>query len=99
MGLLGFCTPTLLTSLNQIIGVLNPKTPHQSQSDYWGTAPQTSSPVSMGLLWCCTPKLITSLSNLIIRLNTIIGLLYLNHHHQSQSAYSRDSSQNYYSYS
>src|SRR5207253_918981 len=43
MGLLGCCTPNLLTSLNRIIGVLHPKPPHQSQWDYWGTAPQTSS--------------------------------------------------------
>src|SRR5437870_11250127 len=61
MGLLGDCTPKLLTSLNGIIGVLHPKPPHQSQSNYWGTAPQTSSPVSMGLLGCCTPNLLNSL--------------------------------------
>src|SRR5437870_5764473 len=61
MGLLGDCTPKLLTSLNGIIGVLHPKPPHQSKWDYWGAAPQTSSPVSMGLLGCCTPNLLNSL--------------------------------------
>src|SRR5438128_5657535 len=96
MGLLGCCTPNLLTSLNGIIGVLYPKTPHQSQSDYWGTtpqtsalvyqwdywgaAPQTSSPVSMGLLGCCTPNLLTSL-------NQIIGVLHPKPPHQSQLNY------------
>src|SRR5437773_1783866 len=100
MGILGCCTPNLLTSLNGIIrvlhpkpfsilpigclgcstlnrftnpngiiAVLNPKPPHQSQWDYWGAAPQTSSPVSMGILGCCTPNLLTSL-------NGIIGVLY-----------------------
>src|SRR5207244_1600647 len=43
MGLLGCCTPNLLTSLNGIIGVLHPNPPHQSQWDYWGAVPQTSS--------------------------------------------------------
>src|SRR3989442_525143 len=80
MGLLGCCTPTLLTSLNGIIGVLHPKTPHQSEWDYWGTAPQISSPVSMGLLGCCTPKLLTSL-------NGIIGVLHPKPPHQSQWDY------------
>src|SRR5213592_2743312 len=77
MGLLGCCTPNLLTSLNGIIGVLYPKTPHQSKWDYWGAVPQTSSlvyqwdywgavpqnssPVSMGLLGCCTPNLLNTL--------------------------------------
>src|SRR2546425_8583453 len=96
MGLLGCCTPNLLSSLNQIIGVLHPKPPHQSQWDYWcaapqtsslvyqwddwGAAPQTSSPVSMGLLACCTPNLLTSL-------NGIIGVLYPKPPHQSQWDY------------
>src|SRR5207253_1337060 len=89
MGLLAYCTPNLLTSfsnlqtsLNRIIAVIHSKT-YQSQSDYWGTAPQTSSlvyqwddwgaapqtssPVSMGILGCCTPKLLTSFSNQIGR--------------------------------
>src|SRR5437870_3342052 len=77
MGLLGCCTTnphtslnmgigvcyikTLLSSIYVIIGVLHPKPPHQSQWDYWGAAPQSSSPVSMGLLGCCTPNLLTSL--------------------------------------
>src|SRR2546430_3567250 len=69
MGLLACCPPNLLTSLNGIIGVLHPKPPHQSQWEYWGAAPQTSSPVSMGLLACSTPNLLTSL-------NGIIGVLY-----------------------
>src|SRR5437870_9776775 len=92
MGLLGCCTQNLLTSLNEIIGVLHPKPPHQSQSDYWGAAPQTSSPVSirllgyctpnlltslpMGLLACCTPKLLTSFSNLLTSLNRIIAVIH-----------------------
>src|SRR5437870_1477351 len=79
MGLLGCCTPNLLTSLNGIIGVLHPKPPHQSQWDYWGTAPQTSSPDSMGLLGCCTPKLLTSL-------NRIIAVIHYTPY-QSQSDY------------
>src|SRR5438477_380657 len=58
-------SPSPLNTLNQIIGVLHPKPPHQSQWDYWGAAPQTSSPVSMGLLWCYTPRLLTSFSNLL----------------------------------
>src|SRR5205809_922419 len=83
MGLLWCCTPKLLTSfsnlqtsLNRIIAVIHSKT-YQSQSDYWGTAPQTSSlvyqwdywgavpqnssPVSIRLLGYCTPNLLTSL--------------------------------------
>src|SRR5438128_9201367 len=80
MSILVFCTTNLLTSLNGIIGVLHPKPPHQSQSNYWGTAPQTSSPVSMGLLGCCTPKLLTSL-------NGIIGVLYPKTPQQSQWDY------------
>src|SRR5207253_3760598 len=83
-------------SVDQIIGVLHHKTPHQCQSDYWGTAPQTSSPVSMGLLVCCTPNLITSLPmgllgcctpNLLTSLNGIIGVLHPKPPHQSQSDY------------
>src|SRR5438093_13746757 len=61
MGLLVCCTPTLLTIPNPIICVLHPKPPHQSQSDYWGAAPQISSPVSIRLLGYCTPNLLTSL--------------------------------------
>src|SRR2546425_12620437 len=80
MGLLACFPPTLLTSLNGIIGVLHPKPSHQSQWDYWGAAPQTSSPVSMGLLGCCTPKLLTSL-------NQIIGVLHPKTPHQSQWDY------------
>src|SRR5436190_580228 len=85
MGLLGYCTPNLLTSLNGIIVVLLSKTPHQSQLDYLGTVPQTSSPVSMVLLWCCTPNLLTSLPMgllgcctpiLLTSLNGINGVLY-----------------------
>src|SRR5437773_452853 len=96
MGLLGYCTPKLLTSLNgiivvlypkpphkstnEIIEVLHPKPPHQSQWDYWGAAPQISSPVSMGLLGCCTPNLLTSL-------NGIIGVLHPKSPHQSKWDY------------
>src|SRR5437870_4247949 len=69
-----------------MIGVLHPKPPHQSQSDYWGTAPQTSSPVSMGLLGCCTPKLLTSFSNLQTSLNRIIAVIH-SKTYQSQSDY------------
>src|SRR5207247_7928658 len=96
MGLLGYCTPKLLTSLNGIIGVLYPKPPHQSQWDYWGAAPQTSSPVSMGLLGCCTPNLLTSLNGIIGVLhpkpphqstNGIIGVLHPIPPHQSQWTY------------
>src|SRR5438093_7131736 len=67
MGLLGYSTPKLLTSLNGIIGVLHPKPTHQSEWDYWGAAPQTSSPVSMGLLGCCTPNLLTSLPRVLLK--------------------------------
>src|SRR5437870_1923186 len=63
-----------------MIGVLHPKPPHQSQWEYWGAAPQTSSPVSMALLACCTPNLLTSL-------NGIIGVLYPKPPHQSQWEY------------
>src|SRR2546425_7491772 len=96
MGLLACFPPTLLTSLNGILGVLHPKPPHQSQWDYWGAAHQTSSPVyqwdywgaahqtsspvSMGILGCCTPKLLTSL-------NQIIGVLHPKPPHQSQWDY------------
>src|SRR5437870_13676730 len=76
MRLFGCCTPNLLTSLNEIIGVLHTKPPHQSQWEFWGAAPQTSSPVSMGLLVCCTPNLLTSL-------NGIIGVLYPKPPHKS----------------
>src|SRR3989442_14809492 len=85
MGLLGCCPPLLLTSLNGIIGVLHPKSPHQSQWDYWRAPPQTSSPVSMGLLGYCTPNLLTSLhmgfwgfctQNLLTSLNGIMGWLH-----------------------
>src|SRR5207244_6296847 len=78
MGLLGCCTPNLLTSLNGIIGVLHPKPPHQSQSDYWGTAPQNSSPVSIRLLGYCTPNLLSSL-------NQIIGVLHPKSDHQPKT--------------
>src|SRR5437870_3400447 len=93
MGLLGCCTPNLLTSLNWIICIVHPKPTPQSQFDYlgnalptsslvyqwyfWGAAPQPSSPVSMGLLVCCTPNLLTSL-------NGIIGVLHPKPPHQSQ---------------
>src|SRR5437870_5944353 len=96
------CTPNLLTSLNGIIGVLHPKTPHQSQWDDWGTAPQTSSPVSMGLLGYCTPNLLTSLPmgllgcctpNLLTSLNGIIGVLHHKPPHQSQCEYWGDAPQ------
>src|SRR5436190_652900 len=96
MGLLGCCTPILLTSLNGIIGVLHPKPPHQSQWEYWGAAPQTSSPVSIRLLGYCTTNLLTSLPmgllgcctpNLLTSLNGIIGVLHPKPNHQSQSDY------------
>src|SRR3989442_525142 len=77
----------LLTRLNGIIGVLHPKSPHQSQWDYWGAAPQNSSPVSMGLLGCCTPNLLTSL-------NGIIGVLHPKSPHQSQWDYCGAAPQN-----
>src|SRR5437867_2487661 len=102
MGLLGCCIPNLLTSLNGIIGVLHPKPPHQSQWDYWGAAPQTSSPVSMGLLGCCTPNILTSLQmvlwgcytiNLLTTLNGIIGVLHPKPPHQSQWDYWGDAPQ------
>src|SRR5437870_13048930 len=98
------CTPQLLTSLNQIIGVLHPKPPHQSQWDYYGAVPQnssqvsqTSSPVSMGLLVCCTPNLLTSLNMRILgrspqHLHTCLkpntALQPHKHSKQSQSQYS-----------
>src|SRR5437870_8041752 len=56
MGLLGCCTPKLLTSLNGIIGVLYPKTPHQSKWDYWGAVPQTSSLVYQWDYWVLYPQ-------------------------------------------
>src|SRR5437870_13605964 len=37
-----------------MISVLHHNPPHQSQWEYWGAAPQTSSPASMGLLGYCT---------------------------------------------
>src|SRR5437870_3717060 len=95
MILLVYCTTKLLTSLNEIIGVLHPKTPHQSEWDYWGVVPQISSPVSMGLLGCCTPKLLTSLNGIIgvlhpnplTSLNGIIGVLHPKPPHQSEWDY------------
>src|SRR5437870_2305546 len=103
MRLLGYCTPNLLTTLNGIIGLLHPKTPHQSkwdywgavpqtsslvyQWDYWGTVPQNSSPVSMGLLGYCTPNLLTSL-------NGIIGVLHPKTPHQSEWDYCGTVTQN-----
>src|SRR5437870_5191508 len=104
MGLLGCCTPILLTSLNGIIGVLHPKPPHQSQWDYWGAVPQTSSPVSIRLLWGGTPNLLKRLAmgllgcctpNLLTSLNGIIGVLHPKPPHQSQSDYCGAAPQTY----
>src|SRR5207244_5043415 len=98
MGLLACCTSNLLTSLNEIIGVLHPKPPHQSTNGIIGVLyPKTphkilKPPHQSQWDYCCDPLQNLPVSirllgyctpNLLTSLNQIIGVLHANPPHQS----------------